>query len=90
MLLKTSLPLLYFAPVCTYGIRAPFVTCLDRWGVLSGVAGFGVRGGSDRMVAEDLHVAELVRDSEGGAQAILLADGAAPVWVAHGPQLGQP
>lgn len=57
---------------------------------LSGVARFGVRGGSEWMFAEDLHVAQLMRNGEGGTQAVFLADGAAPVRVAHGPQLSQP
>ncbi len=37
----------------------------------------------------DLHVSELVSDGEGCAQAVLLADGAASVRVAHRPQLRQ-
>lgn len=32
---------------------------------------------------------QLMSDCEGGANSILLADGAAPVLVAHGPQLGE-
>lgn len=36
-----------------------------------------------------LHVAQLVGDGEGGAQPVVLADAAAPVWIAHRPQLGQ-
>lgn len=30
---------------------------------------------------------QLMSDCEGGANSVLLADGAAPVLVAHGPQL---
>lgn len=35
----------------------------------------------------NLHMAQLMSDGEGGTDSIFLADGAAPVWVAHGPQL---
>ena len=38
----------------------------------------------------DLHMPQLMSDCEGGANSILLADGAAPVLVAHGPQLRKP
>lgn len=34
-------------------------------------------------------MAQLVGDGEGRAQSIVLADAAAPVRIAHGPQLGQ-
>lgn len=36
------------------------------------------------------HMAQLMSNCEGGGNSVLLADGAAPVLVAHGPQLGQP
>lgn len=36
-----------------------------------------------------LHVAQLVGDGKGGAQPVVLADAAAPVRIAHRPQLGQ-
>lgn len=42
-------------------------------------------GGSRR----GLHVAQLVGDGEGGAQSVVFTDAAAPVRIAHRPQLGQ-
>lgn len=36
------------------------------------------------------HMAQLMSDGEGGTNSIFLTDGAAPVLVAHGPQLCKP
>ncbi len=36
------------------------------------------------------HVSQLVRNGEGGAESVVLVDGAAAVHVAHGAQLRQP
>lgn len=37
--------------------------------------------------SQHLHMAEFVGNGEGSAQAVVLADAAAPVWIAHRPQL---
>lgn len=40
-----------------------------------------------QVLCHNLHMAQLMSDGEGGTNSIFLTDGAAPVRVAHGPQL---